>query len=146
MGASYNPHIIADGGIKTSGDIVKALAVGANSVMIGSLFAGCVETPGAVDSCGMKEYRGQSSKTFMKAAGKDIRTSEGISTKIPSKGSVKDIIDDLDGGIRSGLTYSGCRSIDELFYKSVMAEISNAAIVEGQTHMLTRDGTVYHGQ
>lgn len=139
------PHLIADGGIRHSGDIVKALAAGADSVMVGSLFAGTKETPGEILPGMKKEYRGQASRAFMEAAGKDMRTSEGISTYVDVKGNASDVVDDLMGGLRSGMSYSGTTSIDELQWRANFIEVSQAGIVEGQTHMLQRDGVEYNG-
>jgi IMP dehydrogenase len=141
-----NVHIIADGGIRTSGDVAKAIAAGASAVMIGSVFAGCSETPGEVDENGLKYYRGQSSKTFMKEVGKESRSSEGISTKIPSKGSVGHIVDEFNGGLQSAMSYTGASTIEDFRKNAVFIEISNAGIVEGQTHMLNRHGVEYHGE
>ena len=121
----YGVPIIADGGINTSGDIVKALAAGASTVMIGSLFAGTDETPGYLimrNNQKFKLYRGMSSvsanikKSELDNAEFDSEeiVGEGVETFVPYKGSVKDILAQLAGGIRSGLSYSGARSIDEL--------------------------------
>lgn len=138
--------IIADGGIRTSGDIAKAIGAGAHAVMIGSLFAGCSETPGEISDDGTKIYRGQSSRTFMNAVGKDLRTSEGISSIVEAKGSVYNIIDDLAGGLRSAMSYTGNCTLSGFRNNAKFIEISQAGIVEGQTHMLHRDGVTYDGE
>ena len=110
--------IIADGGIKTSGDIVKALAAGADFVMCGSLLAGTEESPGLVitlpDGSRMKEYRGMASKDAQMSWRNRSSTPEGVASYIPFKGSVTDILRDLEGGIRSGLSYTGARNLAEL--------------------------------
>lgn len=146
FGMQSNASLIADGGIKTSGDIVKALAAGADAVMIGNLFAGTTETPGPiVDSEGkplgpahtvinlptFKQYRGQSSAAFMEEVGKSGVASEGESTLVPYKGSVIPIIQELIGGVKSGLTYSGAKNISELYDKALFMEITNHGYIEG---------------
>lgn len=138
-----NMHIIADGGIKHPGDVIKAIAAGADSVMIGSMFAGTSDTPGEVNN-GYKNYRGQSSRTFMEAVGKEVRTSEGISAKIRYKGDTSDVISDLIGGIRSGMSYANAMNLDAL--RNVrFIRVSQAGLVEGQTHILNREGTSFDG-
>jgi IMP dehydrogenase len=106
--------IIADGGIKTSGDIVKALAAGADFVMCGSLLAGTEESPGQAISLPngsrMKEYRGMASKDAQLNWRKKTSTPEGVASYIPYKGSVQEILQDLEGGIKSGLSYTGARN------------------------------------
>lgn len=134
-------NIIADGGIRNSGDIVKALAAGADGVMIGSLFAGCDESPGDVHETSngaYKMYRGQSSAHFMKDIGKKGVASEGEATYIKVKGSVTDVVSELLGGLRSGMTYSGCGTIRELQDNAVFIEISHHGYVESTPHALHR--------
>ena len=120
--------IIADGGIKTSGDIVKALAAGADFVMCGSLLAGTTESPGRVislpDNSRVKEYRGMASKDAQMNWRNKSSTPEGVASYIPFKGSAIDILKDLDGGIRSGLSYTGARQ-------------TSAGLIESGTHILT---------
>jgi IMP dehydrogenase len=133
--------IIADGGIKTSGDIVKALAAGADFVMCGSLLAGTTESPGRVislpDNSRVKEYRGMASKDAQMNWRSKSSTPEGVASYIPFKGSAIDILRDLDGGIRSGLSYTGARSIDELQHKVEWARQTSAGLIESGTHILT---------
>lgn len=143
--AEHNRYIpiIADGGIRTSGDIVKAIAAGADYVMAGSVFAGCTETPGEsteVDGKLMKSYRGQASRKFMEEAGKLGRAPEGASAYIECKGSIDSIMEDLLGGLRSGMSYSGARVIEQFQNNSIMVEISTAGIVEGGAHTLNQNG------
>ena len=139
---SHDTKIIADGGIKTSGDIVKALAAGADFVMIGSMLAGTSETPGGLltnangDKC--KEYRGMASKKAQREWRGKSSTAEGVSTVVPFKGSVDDILEDISGGIRSGLSYTGARSIKELQAKRKFILQSSAAQLESNTHILWR--------
>jgi IMP dehydrogenase len=149
-GMQTNTTLIADGGIRNSGDIVKALAAGADSVMIGSLFAGTNETSGnyydinhqvfngnTEDVSGLyKKYRGQSSEEFNEEINKTNVTSEGESQYVPCKGAVADIINNLAGGIRSGLSYAGCYTLKDLFNKSSFIELSNHGFTEGTPHGL----------
>tara|TARA_B100000131_G_scaffold237051_1_gene229098 strand:+ start:225 stop:1268 length:1044 start_codon:yes stop_codon:yes gene_type:complete len=133
--------IIADGGIKTSGDIVKALAAGADFVMCGSLLAGTTESPGRIislpDNSRVKEYRGMASKDAQMNWRNKSSTPEGVASYIPFKGSAVDILRDLDGGIRSGLSYAGARTIDELQHKAEWARQTSAGLMESGTHILT---------
>lgn len=128
-------YIIADGGIKTSGDIVKALAAGADCVMIGSVLAGHEECPGEV-SFGHKVYRGQSSRHFLNDLGKTDVAAEGEAVKIPFRGKVESTINELAGGIRSGFTYSGVGSISELQKNAEFIEITNHGWVESMPHAI----------
>lgn len=131
--------LIADGGIKTSGDIVKALAAGADFVMLGSLLAGTDESPGKVydsENGKVKIYQGMaSSEAQMKWKG-SVSSREGISTTISYKGSVKDIIEDLSIGIRSGFSYSGARDVKELWDNSEFMRQTTSGITESATHIL----------
>ena len=133
--------IIADGGIKTSGDIVKALAAGADFVMCGSLLAGTEESPGLVitmpDGTRMKEYRGMASKDAQMNWRNRSSTPEGVASYIPYKGSVVDILGDLEGGIRSGLSYTGVRTLAELQNKAQWSRQTSAGTVESGTLILT---------
>jgi IMP dehydrogenase len=132
-------HIIADGGIKNSGDIVKALAVGANSVMIGKILASCDESPSSIihsNGHNYKEYRGQSSYEFQKDNNIyrcDI-TPEGESFLIDSSGPVKSTLDLLVGGIKSGMSYLGVNNITELYEQSKFVKISQAGLNESKPH------------
>lgn len=131
--------LIADGGIKKSADIVKALAAGADSVMIGSLFAGTDEAPGELvltETGKMKKYRGSSSAEVNEYLGLD-RTAEGVATLIPYRGAVRKILMDLAGGVRSGLSYVGCRSIEELHADYIqMVQVTHAGQVESRPNIL----------
>lgn len=135
--------IIADGGIRNSGDIVKALAAGADFVMIGSLLAGTDETPGAVminpeTQMKYKIYRGMASKEAQKDWKGSYSSHEGVSSTVPYKGSVHDVLGDLERGIRSGLSYSGVRTIKELQEKAIWIKQTNASQIEGSPHILKR--------
>jgi len=136
--------IIADGGIKTSGDIVKALAAGADFVMCGSLLAGTQESPGNIitmpDGTRMKEYRGMASKDAQINWRNKSSTPEGIASYIPFKGSVVDILRDLEGGVRSGFSYSGARNLTELHHKVEWARQTSAGTQESNTHIFSQNG------
>ena len=134
--------LIADGGIKNSGDIVKALAAGADAVMLGSLLAGTEETPSETfrdrDGRCFKAYRGMASAEAQKAWRGKTSSLEGVSTTIPCKGPVKNVVEELLTGVRSGLSYSGARDIPELRSKARFILQSHAASVESSTHILRR--------
>ncbi len=143
--------IIADGGIKHSGDIVKALAAGASLVMMGGILAGTWEAPGEVvldkKKKKFKVYRGMGSLEAMKAGSKDrylqgsIKEDkklvpEGIVGKVPYKGSVDEVVYQLVGGLRSGMGYCGAKNISELWKKSEFVRITNAGLRESHPHDL----------
>ncbi len=139
--------LIADGGIRSPSDAVKALAAGADFVMLGALLAGTDETPGPIsESVGangekilMKRFRGMASREaqeeFMGSMA-EWKTAEGIAINIPYRGSVKEIIRDIMGGVRSGMTYCGAATIKDLQRKAQFMEISPAARIEGTPHIL----------
>jgi len=137
--------IIADGGIKTAGDIVKALAAGADFVLCGSLLAGTTESPGPIvslpDGSRAKEYRGMASKDAQLEWRNKSSTPEGVASYIPYKGSVVDILKDLEGGIRSGFSYSGARTLTELRNKVEWARQTSAGTSESGTHILNLSHT-----
>ena len=132
--------IVADGGIKSAGDIVKALAAGADFVMLGSLLAGTDESPGesflSADGKKYKVYRGMASVEAQKDWRGEARSLEGISTTIPHKGSVVNILDNLRQNIRSGLSYSGCRTVRELQQRAQFIQQSTSGLAESRTHIL----------
>lgn len=138
-------RIIADGGIKYSGDIVKALGAGASAVMLGSLFAGTEETPGEIEifqGRSYKVYRGMGSLAAMAAGSKDRYfqanakklVPEGVEGRVPYRGSLADVIFQLMGGLRSGMGYCGMPNIDTLRKKAQFVKISNAALIESHPH------------
>ncbi len=137
--------IIADGGINSSGDIVKALAAGADIVLCGSLLAGTTESPGPIvclpDGSRAKEYRGMASKDAQLDWRNKSSTPEGVASYIPYKGSVVDILKDLEGGIKSGLSYSGARTLTELRNKVEWARQTSAGTNESGTHILNLSDT-----
>jgi IMP dehydrogenase len=129
--------IMADGGIRTSGDIAKALAVGADCVMLGSLLAGTQEAPGKIiEKKGSlyKRYRGSASLETKTAHGQAERNVEGESTTIPFKGGVKFILSGLIDGIRSACSYAGANSLDQFYPEYV--RVTNAGLTEGKPHLL----------
>lgn len=133
--------IIADGGIKNSGDIVKALAAGADFIMVGSLLAGTDETPGVVvterGGKSYKLYRGMASREAQNAwRGRLTSAPEGVSTTVPYRGPVADILYNLNMGIRSGFSYSGARSLTEFQARAKFVRQTNASQVESGTHIL----------
>jgi IMP dehydrogenase len=148
--------IIADGGIKYSGDITKALAAGASVVMVGSLLAGTEESPGDVEifqGRSFKVYRGMGSLAAMKEGSADRYfqedtlklVPEGIEGRIPYKGSVADTIFQMVGGIRAGMGYCGVRTIEELQKKTTFVRITSAGLKESHPHdvMITKEAPNY---
>jgi IMP dehydrogenase len=130
--------IIADGGIRNSGDIVKVLAAGADLVMVGSLLAGTDETPGEViaDSGGYRKvYRGMASADAQIDWRGHVSSLEGVSSLVPAKGPVSAVLEDLRRGICSGLSYSGCRTIPELQRKAKFIKQTRSGAVESSTHI-----------
>lgn len=128
--------VIADGGIKTSGDIVKALAAGADTVMLGSMLAATLEAPGELKG-GMKKYRGMASKDAQISWRGDIQQGmapEGESRMIPCKGPVENVIHELSGGVRSGMTYLNANTIQEINKNALFMEMSINGIYESRPH------------
>jgi IMP dehydrogenase len=150
---------IADGGIRFSGDIAKALAAGASTVMMGSMFAGTEEAPGEVilfQGRSYKSYRGMGSlgamsdgsadRYFQDSANKaDKFVPEGIEGRVPYKGSVLTILYQLIGGVRSSMGYCGCATIDELREKAEFVEITSAGMRESHVHdvQITKEAPNY---
>jgi IMP dehydrogenase len=143
-----NVSVIADGGIKFSGDIVKALAAGADAVMLGGLLAGCEETPGEViDVYGkkVKTYMGMGSLTAMQKGSSDRYfqggqkelsklVPEGIEATVPFKGPIADVLYQMMGGLRSGMGYCGCANLSDLKTKASFVKITNAGLNESHPH------------
>ena len=134
--------IIADGGIKNSGDIVKAFAAGADAVMLGSLLAGTDCSPGTVFKTETgelrKTYRGMASADAQRDWRGRVSSCEGISSSVPYRGKLADVIKELERGIRSGLSYSGARSVRELQAKAQWLQQSNAGATESSAHIRLR--------
>lgn len=128
--------VIADGGIKTSGDIVKALAAGASTVMLGSILAGTIETPGLIQN-GKKLYRGMASRSAQDSWRGGVPTGmapEGESTSVFVKGHVSDVVQELAGGLRSGMTYINANSVNEIKEKALFMEMSPMGFKESGAH------------
>ncbi|MBY0518005.1 MAG: IMP dehydrogenase [Bacteriovoracaceae bacterium] len=135
----HNVPVIADGGIKTSGDIVKAFAAGAETVMLGSMLAGCTETPGEIQG-GKKKYRGMASKDAQVSWRGELPTgmaAEGESRLIACKGSVENIILELTGGVRSGMTYLNAQTIAEINQNAQFIEMTSSGMMESKPHGMT---------
>ena len=134
--------IIADGGIKNSGDIVKAFAAGADAVMLGSLLAGTDCSPGTIFKTESgelrKTYRGMASAAAQRDWRGRVSSCEGVSSSVPYRGKIADVIKELERGIRSGLSYSGARSIRELQSTAQWMQQSNAGATESTAHIRLR--------
>ncbi|MCL2495330.1 MAG: IMP dehydrogenase [Oscillospiraceae bacterium] len=156
----YGVPIVADGGIKYSGEIVKAIAAGANCVMLGSLVAGCEESPGATEiyqGRQFKVYRGMGSIGAMEQAqgsgdryfqeDREARklVPEGVEGRVPYKGPLADTIFQMVGGLRAGMGYTGCRTIRELQTKAQFVRITNAGLIESHPHdvFITKEAPNY---
>jgi IMP dehydrogenase len=140
--------VISDGGIKFTGDIPKAIAAGADSVMIGSLFAGTTESPGDTilwDGRRYKQIRGMGSLSAMMQGSKDRYfqdditekdkfVPEGIEGRVPSRGPLSETVFQMIGGLKSAMGYTGCRNISELKKKAKFVKISNAGLKESHPH------------
>lgn len=154
-GRALGIPVIADGGIRYSGDITKAMAAGASAVMLGSLLAGMDESPGEVvirEGRSFKEYRGMGSLGALKGRASDRYQSaqngaspdisgkavpEGIEGQVPYKGMLRDFVFQLMGGLRSGMGYVGAESIADLWTKARFVRISNAGVLESHPHSIT---------
>lgn len=153
---------IADGGIRYSGDIAKAIAAGANTVMLGGLFAGTEEAPGEIElfqGRSYKSYRGMGSLSAMQQGSSDRYfqesrprheadklVPEGVEGRVPYKGSITAVIHQLVGGVRSSMGYLGCRTIEEIHAKAEFIEITSAGIRESHVHdvQITKEAPNYH--
>ena len=144
-GDKLGKRIIADGGIKYSGDIVKALAAGGSAVMIGSLFAGTSESPGELEiyqGRSFKSYRGMGSLPAMAKGSKDryfqsnaIKfVPEGVEGRVPYRGALADIIFQLMGGLRAGMGYTGCGTIEALRKDAKFVKMTAASLAESHPH------------
>jgi len=141
---THDVKIIADGGIRNSGDVVKALAAGADFVMIGSLLAGTIEAPGQIiygkNGATYKSYRGMASSEAQMDWRGSTSSIEGVSSMVPTKGHVGNIVEGLERGLRSGLSYSGARNIKELHAKARFIRQTPSGQTESATHILQRTG------
>jgi IMP dehydrogenase len=154
-----NVKVIADGGIRFSGDIAKAISAGADSVMLGSLFAGTEEAPGKVElfqGRSFKTYRGMGSigamterndanRYLQENTESDKLVPEGIEGRVPYKGLVINVINQLEGGLRQSMGYVGCKNIEAMQKESQFIEITNAGMTESHVHdvMITKEAPNY---
>ena len=154
--AEYGVPVIADGGIKYSGDIVKALAAGASVCMVGSLVAGCKESPGDTEiyqGRQFKVYRGMGSLGAMNKGSSDRYfqaknqkyVPEGVESRVPFKGPLSDTVYQMIGGLKSGMGYTGCATIDELHNKAQFVKITGAGLRESHPHdiQITKEAPNY---
>lgn len=148
--AKYDVPVIADGGIKYSGDIVKAIVAGASTVMLGSLLAGLDEAPGEIivyEGRRYKQYRGMGSMGAMQGFGRDRYGTgqsetgklvpEGVEGMVPHKGSLSDFIYQIVGGLRSGMGYAGAKNLEDLRTRTRLTRITNAGLIESHPHNVT---------
>jgi IMP dehydrogenase len=155
---AHGVPLIADGGIKFSGDVTKALAAGADCVMTGSLFAGTDESPGEIvihQGRTYKVYRGMGSLSAMKAGSRDRYfqedveerklVPEGVEGQVPYRGSISGVVAQLAGGLKSGMAYLGCRDIPTLQKKAVFIRITTPGLKESHVHdvLITREAPNY---
>lgn len=153
--------LIADGGIRYSGDIAKALAAGASSVMLGGLLAGTEESPGEIELLkgrSYKSYRGMGSLSAMQQGSSDRYfqeaerheadklVPEGVEGRVPYKGYLANVIHQLTGGVRSSMGYLGCRTISDMHTKAEFIEITSSGIRESHVHdvQITKEAPNYH--
>ena len=141
----YGKTVIADGGIKYTGDIPKAIAAGAATVMIGSMFAGCEESPGETEifqGRSFKVYRGMCSLAAMEKGSKDRYfqedakkfVPEGVEGRVPYRGKLSDMVFQMLGGLKSSMGYCGCGTIEELRTRAEFVRITNASLIESHPH------------
>jgi len=147
VGKKYGIPVIADGGIKYSGDVAKALAVGASCVMVGSLLAGTDESPGELITYQGRQYKtyrgmgsigamtkGSTDRYFQEGTAADKLVPEGIEGRVPYVGTVKSVIHQLVGGLRSSMGYVGARDIEDYQEKAEFVEITSAGLKESHVH------------
>ncbi len=152
----FDVPVIADGGVKYSGDVAKAIAAGAHAVMIGSLFAGTEESPGETilyEGRSFKSYRGMGSLGAMKEgsgdryfqAGQEKLVPEGIEGMVPYKGALADVVYQLVGGLRAGMGYCGCRTVEEMRQKARFVRITGSGLAESHPHdvIITKEAPNY---
>ena len=143
--AKYGKNVIGDGGIKYSGEIVKAIAAGASAIMVGSLVAGCEESPSDTEiyqGRKYKVYRGMGSIAAMNKGSKDRYfqannkklVPEGVEGRVPYKGTLGETVYQMMGGLRAGMGYCGCATIDELKTKTQFIRITSAGLIESHPH------------
>lgn len=129
--------IVADGGIRNSGDAAKALAAGANAIMVGSMLAGTDESPGSVESDEngkFKSFRGMASREAQYDGRGSVSVVEGVATRVPYKGSVKSVIEEFSGGLGSALSYSGADNIKNFYHNSEYIRVTHSSLGESKPH------------
>ena len=138
----YNVPCMADGGIRSSGDVCKGLGAGADTVMLGSLLSGTKESPGVITKQGVwpnevlqKKYRGSASIESKTDRG-ESKNVEGYSTTVPYKGKVKRIISDIIDGLKSSMSYVGANNLEEFQSKCKLIKVTNAGVIEAKPHLL----------
>jgi len=129
----FSPAIIADGGIRNSGDAAKALAAGANAVMVGRMLAGTTESPGEVES-GYKVFRGMASREAQEAGRGSVSGVEGVSTRVPFVGGVNTIINDFKAGLSSALSYTGVDNLFDFYKESMYNRVTSTTLNETKPH------------
>jgi IMP dehydrogenase len=155
----FDVPVIADGGIRYSGDIAKALAVGASSVMLGSALAGTYEAPGEMiiyNGRQFKEYRGMGSigamskgstdRYFQEGTAADKLVPEGIEGRVPYRGKISQVLHQMIGGLRSSMGYCGSKDIPTFWEKAEFVEITSAGLKESHVHdvTITKESPNYH--
>lgn len=155
--------LIADGGIRFSGDVAKAIAAGAHSVMMGSMFAGTDESPGEVELFQGRSYKayrgmgsigamgqkeGSSDRYFQESSDQDKLVPEGIEGRVPHKGSLLNIIHQILGGLRASMGYTGCANLDEMRTKPEFVRVTNAGVQESHVHdvQITKEAPNYRSR
>lgn len=133
VGYDEGPNLIADGGIRNSGDAAKALAAGAHALMLGRILAGTKESPGEVVD-GQKIFRGMASREAQEAGRGVVSGVEGISTTVPFIGSVKDVINDFNAGLRSALSYTGVSDLVDFQAEAVYNRVTSTTLNESKPH------------
>jgi IMP dehydrogenase/GMP reductase len=137
----FNIPVIADGGVRYPGDVVKAIGLGSSAVMLGNLLAGTDESPGSLKRLGsfgqetlVKTYRGSASLESKLARGEEGKNVEGVATLVSYKGSVDNVLTALTDGLRSGMSYAGAMSIPEFWARAKFVRVTNAGVVEASPH------------
>jgi IMP dehydrogenase len=139
----YDVPVIADGGIKMIGDVAKALSLGAETVMFGSILSGTKESPGSIDKVGMwpneqlfKKYRGSASLDAKKMHNMNEKNVEGNSKLIPYKGKIKRLVNDINDGLKSSMSYVNAINLKEFREKSEHIRVTQNGVIEAKPHLL----------
>lgn len=139
----YDVPVIADGGVRMVGDVAKALSIGADSVMLGSILSGTKESPGSIEKTGewpneqlFKKYRGSASLETKKVHDLSEKNVEGNQKLIPYKGKIKRLISDINDGLKSAMSYVGSTSLEEMRSKSTFVKVTQNGVIEAKPHLL----------